>query len=53
MFDADEARQRYLQMQEVISDLSLIARRQLGQAMIETSQPQTSEAPRPFIYRAI
>lgn len=53
MFDADEGRERYLQMQEVLSDLSLVARRQLGEAMIETSHPQTSEAPSPFTYRAI
>jgi hypothetical protein len=52
LFDADESRHRYLLLQEVLADLSLVGRRQLGTALLETFGPPDVEKP-PCVYRAL
>ena len=53
MFDADEKRQRYLQMQDVFAGLSLVARRQLGTALLECFGPLGTTPKDGCVYRAL
>jgi hypothetical protein len=53
MFDADENRQRYLLMQEVLASFSLVGRRQLGAGLLDTFGPPGAAKPSPCIYRAL
>ncbi|HET8797905.1 MAG TPA: hypothetical protein VFO89_09460 [Thermoanaerobaculia bacterium] len=50
LFDADDQRQRYLFMQEVLADVSLVGRRQIGAGLLETFGPAGAEKP-PCVYR--
>jgi hypothetical protein len=52
-FDADENRQRYLVMQDVLADLSLVARRQLGRGLFETFGPPIKHGKKKLVYRAL
>lgn len=52
MFDADERRQRYLQMQEVLASLSLVGRRQLGAGLLDTFGPPGALRASSCVYRA-
>jgi hypothetical protein len=52
-FDADKSRQRYLLMQDVLADLSLVARRQLGRGLLEAFGPPTKERKKKLVYRAL
>lgn len=53
MFDADENRQRYLLMQEVLASLSLVGRRQVGAGLLEMFGPPGAPKPSPCMYRAL
>jgi hypothetical protein len=53
MFDADENRHRYLEMQEVLAGLSLVARRQLGTGLLEVFGPPGTTPKDGCVYRAL
>jgi hypothetical protein len=50
LFDSDESRQRYLLMQEILADISLIGRRQIGAGLLDTFGPPDAVKP-PCVYR--
>ena len=52
-FDADENRQRYLVMQDILADLSLVARRQLGRGLFEAFGPPIKHGKKKLVYRAL
>jgi hypothetical protein len=53
LYDNDASRRRYLEMQEILCDLSRVGRRALGEAMLTTFPPPGVAASASFSCRAI